>query len=341
MADNAGVKVRKLDLEELAPVLLACSGIVGIGPMAVFRLLEGSLLVAAVDGVAVLGVFAIIWMVFVKRSVRVASILMALVAVLATVATIVIRGGNQIIWLHPTLVAVFYLLRPKEGAVLSMLTIAAVLPTVFSNGTGGEIAIALASIIVTMCLSIAFAVMTGEQRRALEVITRRDALTGIGNRRALEEKLDSAIGSVSDGAQPFFLIMLDLDHFKAINDRYGHAAGDAVLREIAETIGANIRPTDACFRTGGEEFVVVANTPDLTRARQLGERLRESIETAQTGLPAGTRVTVTASLGLAEYQPGESRDALCKRADDAMYQAKREGRNRLQLSERLVQLGAA
>ncbi|MEO1574384.1 MAG: GGDEF domain-containing protein [Pseudomonadota bacterium] len=320
---------------------MAFSGILGVGPMAIYRLLEGDYIVAAVDALAVIGFFAIAWLVYVKRSIRIGSVLMAIVAMGATVASVNLRGGSQIIWMHPALVAMFYLLRPKEAAVASIIAIVAVSPTVFDGREMGQVAIILASLAVTVSLSVAFAALTAEQRRELHATTLRDPLTGTGNRRALDESLDEAIVRAKDPQQAFFLIMLDIDHFKSVNDLHGHAVGDAVLKDVAETINGNIRPTDSCFRAGGEEFVVLAATPDLTQAKRLGERLRSAIESMTPATGNGGTLSVTASLGLAEYLNGESRDALYKRADDALYEAKRSGRNRLQLSRRLSQTSAA
>ena len=148
-ADIVGVKLRKPTLEEFPPILLALSGIAGVEPMGVYRLIEGDYAVAIVDFLAVLGFFTIGWVVYVKRSVRTGSVLMAVVAMSAAVASVNLRGGGQIIWMHPALVAMFYLLKPKEASCVSVLAIAAVSPTVFASGDSGQIAIVLASLAVT------------------------------------------------------------------------------------------------------------------------------------------------------------------------------------------------
>ncbi|MEM7707840.1 MAG: GGDEF domain-containing protein [Pseudomonadota bacterium] len=336
------MKLRKLTLEEQPPILLALSGVLGIGPMAVYRLIEGSYAVAALDTVAVIGFVLIMRLVYVKRSVRLASACMAMVAIVTAVISVSVKGGNQIIWMYPATIALFYLLKPREAAITAVVAIMLIMPVVFEGRSGAEVAVFLTSLGVTISLSIAFAVLTAKQRRELHAITLTDPLTGAGNRRALDQTLDRVIDVAGKGEKGFVLIMVDLDHFKIVNDSYGHTVGDTVLCDVAQAIQANIRPDDSCFRAGGEEFVVVAAMADLEQARKLAERLRVAISELRYG-PVGELAgsTVTASFGLAEYHVGESRDGLYKRADDALYEAKRRGRNRLHSCEQPLEVTTA
>lgn len=330
---------RKLTLEELPPVMLAFSGILGIGPMVIYRLFEGSYAIAAVNAVAVIAFAIIAWSIYVKRAVRVASVCMALVAISAAVTTISIRGGDQIIWMYPATIALFYLLKPKEAAIASLIAIAIITPIILEGRDSERIAIYLASLAVTISLSVAFAVVTAAQRKDLHATTLRDPLTGVGNRRALDTMLDAAVTQSRANSTSFVLIMLDIDHFKTVNDKHGHAIGDLVLCNIAKAVLANIRPTDACFRAGGEEFVVLAPATELQHAHRLAERLRIAIHKMSHAAPGISKaLRVTASFGLAEYREGETRDSLYKRADDALYEAKRSGRNRLHASDGTVSL---
>ena len=149
-----------------------------------------------------------------------------------------------------------------------------------------------------------------------------DPLTGLHNRRYLETYLDNlASRDRLDGAA---VIMIDVDHFKAINDRYGHASGDRALVEVAALLRACLRETDIAARFGGEEFVVIAD-PASERPGLLAERLRAAVESGtSTGL-----VPLTVSVGIARFRPDEPRDALLVRADRALYVAKQTGRNRV------------
>ncbi|MEL7449396.1 MAG: GGDEF domain-containing protein [Pseudomonadota bacterium] len=328
---------RKLTLEELPPIMLAVSGIVGIGPMGIYRLIQGEYIIAIVDALAV-GAFALIaWAVYVKQSVRIPSVCMALVAISAAVVSVSLKGGEQVIWMYPALVALFYLLKPREAALASLIAIAIVIPVIFEGRTIGQVAVYVASLGVTICLSVAFAALTAEQRRELRAITMMDPLTGAGNRRALDDTLERAVTEAQSNGTPLVLIAFDIDHFKSVNDKHGHGVGDRVLCTVADTVTAHIRPTDSCFRAGGEEFVVIAAQSGLEQAQRLAERLRVAISELQYTVPeVSGRLSVTASFGLAEYRQGESIAALSKRADDALYEAKRSGRNRLHLSDRTM-----
>lgn len=159
----------------------------------------------------------------------------------------------------------------------------------------------------------------------------RDPLTGTGNRIAMDQVLQREVELARRNMQPLSLLMLDLDHFKAINDTHGHALGDEVLKAVAQTLKNQLRNIDMVFRYGGEEFLVVLSNTSCEAAAQIGERLRHAVLELQC-LDAGRPIEVSISLGCACLQPGESSDSLLRRADSALYIAKREGRNRLAMA---------
>jgi two-component system, cell cycle response regulator len=158
-----------------------------------------------------------------------------------------------------------------------------------------------------------------------------DALTGLFNRRYMENHLTALIEQATGRGKPLALMELDIDHFKSINDTYGHDAGDDVLREFALRIKRSIRGIDLACRTGGEEFVIVMPETDLTVAAMVAERLRRRIAAEPFSINQGARsIPVTLSIGLAALHGADDGSAsLLKRADQALYQAKREGRNRV------------
>ena len=156
-----------------------------------------------------------------------------------------------------------------------------------------------------------------------------DPLTGLPNRAAWSERLESEVNIWHQQGNSLSLAMLDLDHFKRINDSYGHLAGDKVLKIIANVLGKRLRPTDFIARFGGEEFVLLMPDSALGDALQLGERLRAAIEACPFHFK-GERVTITMSIGMAQFQPGERSDLTLKRADEALYRAKAAGRNQVQ-----------
>jgi diguanylate cyclase (GGDEF)-like protein len=158
---------------------------------------------------------------------------------------------------------------------------------------------------------------------ASEMVAARDQLTGLWNRRAFDQRLQEVLAHLDRHDGTFSLLLLDLDHFKHINDQYGHVVGDEVLRRFADVLHERLRQNDIDARWGGEEFVVLADGARLEAAYALAEHIRTAVE--NTAFTGPSRVTV--SIGVAEYRPDETGDSLLARADDALYEAKRTGRN--------------
>ena len=158
-----------------------------------------------------------------------------------------------------------------------------------------------------------------------EKLAAHDQLTGLFNRRSFDEQLAAAIARSDRHGDPFSLLMIDIDHFKQINDHYGHSTGDLVLKTLAQVLKDRLRQNDLAARWGGEEFAVLADGTAVDAARTLAENIREAIATAS--FAPVPRVTVSA--GVAEHLSGESGDDVLRRADRALYSAKRNGRNRV------------
>lgn len=156
-----------------------------------------------------------------------------------------------------------------------------------------------------------------------------DPLTGCYNRRELDRLVGHHIAGAKRHDRGFSLIMLDVDHFKQVNDVYGHLAGDTVLKAIAGTVSASIRDGDYLARYGGEEFMVVLPDTRMPRAIELAKRLREVIENLTITLPDGRKIGKTASFGVATLRANDDRNSLVKAADTRLYQAKAAGRNRV------------
>jgi two-component system cell cycle response regulator len=168
-------------------------------------------------------------------------------------------------------------------------------------------------------------------KEKLEQLATFDSLTGLYNRRATLGKLRELINLANRYKEDFSLIMLDIDHFKRVNDRYGHLIGDSVLEEIATIICRNIRETDIVGRYGGEEFIIVLPKTDLSSAWVVAERLRTIIEKAEMKESTGSVFAITVSQGLASWERDEDAYSLISRADEALYKAKEKGRNRVQI----------
>ena len=168
------------------------------------------------------------------------------------------------------------------------------------------------------------------QRRSLS-LSLTDELTRLFNRRYLFAHLDELLARRRKGGQDIAVLILDIDHFKTVNDRYGHLAGDEVLRELAERMLRQVRSVDLVARFGGEEFVVVMPETDLGGAAIVAERLRMAIASTPFSIESGSeRVPITISIGVAAAEVGEGGvDSLLKRADEALYAAKNSGRDRV------------
>jgi two-component system, cell cycle response regulator len=178
------------------------------------------------------------------------------------------------------------------------------------------------------------------RRTALEVVrlarfeaqALTDGLTGLGNRRLFTERLNEETVHARESGTPLSLIVLDIDHFKRVNDTYGHAIGDMVLKHIADAVMAGMRNADTVCRIGGEEIVIIMPRIDPTQAAAMADALRSAVGAMAVPLGDGRSVATTVSLGFATRQPEECGESLFRRADAALYAAKRDGRDRVILA---------
>lgn len=177
-------------------------------------------------------------------------------------------------------------------------------------------------------LQLENAALASQLEVALEGMRRQastDVLTGQLNRRALDAALEGRLADAREHGGRFALLMIDVDHFKQVNDRHGHHVGDQALRAVAERIGSQLRSGDVCARYGGEEFVVLLGRADLDDAMEVAERVRRTV--AASALPTTPPLVVTVSIGVEQWQPAMSAETLLAGADAAVYTAKRDGRN--------------
>ncbi|MCG8710465.1 GGDEF domain-containing protein [Brenneria sp. 4F2] len=172
----------------------------------------------------------------------------------------------------------------------------------------------------------------GSYQRRLEQMATTDKLTGMMNRQAFDYYFTHLSGKRQAQHRPLSILLLDIDHFKAINDRYGHGVGDLVLQQIAKMLQQSIRNSDRVCRWGGEEFVVLLDNCDIEHALPRAETLRHDVEAMAVPYKNGM-IHVTISCGAAQYQEKEMLDTLINRADIALYQAKQQGRNRVVKSD--------
>jgi diguanylate cyclase (GGDEF)-like protein/PAS domain S-box-containing protein len=166
-----------------------------------------------------------------------------------------------------------------------------------------------------------------ERITELEHLALLDPLTALPNRRWLSQQVEARMDEYRRYRWPFGILMIDLDHFKRVNDDHGHDVGDLMLRVVAKSLSAGSRLFDAVGRWGGEEFLAVVTNVEMERLLRIAERLRVLVATSELRQPV--RVGVTCSIGAAVIHPDDTIDELLRRADQALYRAKSEGRNRV------------
>ena len=171
-------------------------------------------------------------------------------------------------------------------------------------------------------------------RDRAELLTRTDPLTGLENRRQAMAAAEEVLSLAARGGRPFAFTMVDVDHFKNVNDELGHAAGDRVLVGLARLAERTLRPSDRIYRIGGEEFLVVSKETTWEGARRMAERFREALSAHDFGLKDGRRITASFGIYSWNFACGEvpGQDDVLRWADEALYEAKRLGRDRVRLA---------
>lgn len=182
----------------------------------------------------------------------------------------------------------------------------------------------------TLSVFTLFGAYVGRQEQKITELASRDALTGICNLRSFIERLHQEISRAKRHSIPLSIIYFDLDYFKRVNDRYGHPAGDLVLKEISQQVKKITREHDIFARVGGEEFCILLPRCQLGDAVAHAERIRSTIEALQIKLSHGEKIKVTVSVGVVSWHTEESVNEFYKRADEKLYLAKQRGRNRVE-----------
>lgn len=320
---------RRRSVESYLPLILSIVGALGVLPFAILRYRQGEWTAAIADTIIVIGLLGLGAYVFRTRRVDIASIAISSFCVASSIATVYIVGPQQVYWAYPALMAVFYLVRPRIALPLAIITVAALLPKIAGHMDPKTTTTIVITIIVMSSFATAFSLLTNRQRQQLMQLATKDPLTGVGNRRGLDEKLADVVNNHKRNGMTASMLLLDLDHFKKVNDVHGHAVGDQILVRVTEILNLRIRVTDSLYRIGGEEFVVVLETQNADRATHLAEQLRFLIM-ANELVP---EQPVTISLGVAELLPNETPNDWMQRADEALYRAKRGGRNTTSVAE--------
>lgn len=304
--------------------LFGACAIVGIAPFAVYRFVTGNALAGAVDSAIVLSIVAALVHAWRSGSTRVAAWFIVVTASVGCTAITFLLGRPGLLWMYVGVLANFLLIRPWQAALVTAVALAVVVIHGRGFASTMEMATFVISLSVVALFAFIFAYRSEQQRHQLQMLARHDPLTGAGNRRSMEEELQVAIEAARRDRKPCGLAILDLDHFKQVNDRDGHAAGDQVLIAFVGLVRDATRKIDRLFRYGGEEFVLLLPGADNVALRTITENLRLCIGQS---LRSGSE-TITVSVGATALDPDESWETWLARADAALYRAKHEGRNR-------------
>jgi len=319
----------KRSTEEIITITLSAAGALAIVPFAAIRFFRGELLMGCIDIFLILGISSISLFVWWTRLVRMPGIILTIFILSGLVTIIYVGGASLVHWAYPTMVAAFFLVRPREAMAFNLLVMVLLVPALVQEISRLELVIILVTLLLNNVFAYVFAARMNEQRQHLSFLAERDPLTGIGNRRALNARLEDIVLRYQTQMITASILVLDLDHFKDINDNHGHGKGDQILIQVTELVSAKIRGTDHLYRFGGEEFIVVAMGASRDAAFNLAEQLRVFIE--ESNLLDERPVTI--SLGVAELKENEGYENWLLRADDALYEAKRTGRNRVCLAD--------
>ena len=302
----------------------AACGVFGIVPFAIYRFATGNPFAGAVDLVIVASICLAVAHAARSSDRRRPRLFLAIINTVGCLASATVLGPPGLFWMYPALLGNFLLLSRGNASLLTAVALTFLAVQGKAYESLAQLSMFLVTAAVSALVAFVFASRTESQRKALETLATLDSLTGVPNRRAMEQELQMAVAEHRREGTAFGLAMLDLDHFKSINDEHGHEAGDEVLIAFARLLGCSTRKADRIFRFGGEEFVLLMPATDSHGLQAIDASLRNRVATELEcrGKP------VTVSIGAAALRPDEDWQAWMARADAALYMAKRQGRNR-------------
>ena len=293
-------------------------------PNLYFRISTADWLFAVIDiTVIVLGLL-IALAVFYQYRIQAMQVALSSIMVISLLLTITYGSADQLFWVFPGCVAFFFLLRPAIALLFSSSLLLVIFPLVIDEPQS-----TIYAFYTAMMPTVLFVFFCARELRVqhshLSLMATEDFLTKTVNRRAFQQDTDVSIANFVRHRIPCSLILLDMDHFKRLNDTYGHNAGDKVLTHTAKLITQRLRRTDHLYRLGGEEFAILLNHGGVKEALAVAQDLQAFIRAnKQDGLPE-----YTLSFGLAQLKSGETIDDWMMRTDKALYASKDNGRDQI------------
>ncbi|TMM46008.1 GGDEF domain-containing protein [Colwellia ponticola] len=300
-----------------------------ISPFVLIRFLSGDIVMAIADAIIVILMSIFFLYVYKTHKVALASLLMSLLLIAIIIAFITVHGLSIIYWYYPLVLAIFYLNHQRTAIILCVVSTVTITLLLYPTTNFAEVSVIFVSMLLTSIFSfVIFRSYKGVQAK-LKLLATTDPLTSTGNRRALDSELNKAILSQERQKKTMCLILLDLDNFKKINDTYGHLIGDDILVTLTKLLVNNIRMLDTLYRYGGEEFIIAPLYVDLKTAAIIAEDMRAVVEEHVFT----DDISMTLSLGVAQFNDKETPSQWIARADAALYIAKDSGRNKVYLAE--------
>ena len=292
-------------------------------------------LVPAVGGLLLLGILMInILLLSMNREAFLTPPLVLLLSISLVMLSVYYGQNYNLYLLYPLLVALPILLKTRWAVLLGVLSGLVAAPLVFTQYDHTTAMVIGASMGLTWLVSAWLVYAVTEQSRHLKDMAITDPLTGAYNRRYLELQLEQVLETWTRYQRPASVLLIDIDHFKRINDKFGHGVGDSAIKNLVEVISRNIRNVDTLCRYGGEEFVVLLAETPLSKARPVAEKLRAAVENTRVVPEVG----MTISVGVCDVSVADGVDHWLNLADAALYLAKRNGRNRVELAESAIEL---
>ena len=306
--------------KEIIVMSLSLTYALCVSVFAVIRLVNEEWLIGSLDAILAsfgLYVFVYVWR---TRKAHFPAYAIALIAVIGTVATLALKGPEQIYWAYPSVALVFYLLPNRHALILWAITAAIMLLLLIDLPTIKLITIAM-TILITSFFCYFFSAKMNQQHARLRRIANEDVLTQIHNRRAYNQDTANLAHSKTEESA----VLFDLDKFKLVNDYFGHAKGDEVLKQVSQFIKSHISSDNRLYRIGGDEFAILCFGQNFNYAYQLAQKIHLEFNQSTINQEHG----ITLSMAAAQKETDESVTEWLGRLDSALYQAKKSGRNQI------------
>ena len=303
-------------------LLLGSLAIAGVFPFVFIRFFEGNMAAALIDVVMITGMASAVAYAHYSKNIRAVCLGLAIFINTGVVAVAIANGFNSFLWVYPVFASTFFLVRPVEAFAANIVgaLALALLSDIF-------VSVSVVSFFITILMlslsAFIYASHNEKQFELLETLNTVDDLTGALNRRAMSTDIKAALSTAERHGTGCLLVILDLDHFKSVNDKFGHTAGDDALKNLVAITQSKIRAYDRLYRFGGEEFVLLISQID-DQHQAFIDNLRSAIK-RELKTPDGEEITV--SFGVARWISGTTEDSWLQRADKALYAAKAGGRD--------------